>query len=215
MGELVPRSGATKERYTKYLAGFCHFANMSPEKLLSQRKADLKAEDLRDQGRMETLLKKFVTNMESGGFSTSTQQVAYAAVRSFFDQNYMPLMMRRGDYPSGKNIGHRALTKEKILKMLDMAQHDKQAEILTLKDSGLRASDVVSLKVGVLEPGLSRGDEFIPIRIITRKNRVAAKAFIGPEAVEAIKKYLDLRRRGTRAMPKEAITDDSPLLSPP
>jgi hypothetical protein len=35
--------------------------------------------------------------------------------------------------------------------------------------------------------------------------------FIGPEAVDALKAYLDSRRRGTRHIPSEVIRRDAPL----
>ena len=211
MGELVNRAPSTRGKYRRFFMGFCDFAEASADELVEQRKSDLKSDDPRVQRRIESLLKTYIASLEEEGFSISSQQVAYAAMRSFFDAHYMPLRMRRGDYPSGESLGHRAITKGEIIRMLDKASIGVRALILFLKDCGLRVSDVARLKLGDLQPGLRNGYDFIPIQIITKKNKVQARTWIGPETVDALERYLDYRRRGTRRMPPEKVEDDSPV----
>ncbi len=85
------------------------------------------------------------------------------------------------------------------------------AAILFLKDSGLRISDARLMNVGDLAEQINKGADFIAITKITQKTKLTAKTFIGPEAIQAIKKYLELRQQGSRRVPPEKITDKSPL----
>lgn len=162
---------------------------------------------------METALKGFISYLEKEeDYSVSTQQVAYAAVRSFFEMRYLPLRMRRGDYPSGESIGYRAATKKDIKMLLEEASDRTKAIILFLKDTGLRVSDAVSLKYGDLAEGLEKEEvEFIPLNIITKKNKITAKTFVGPEVIKALKKRLEERREGARRIPPEELDEGSPL----
>lgn len=79
-----------------------------------------------------------------------------------------------------------------------------------LKDTGFRVSDASKMNYGDISEGLERGDSFISIQKVTKKNKTIAKTFIGSEAIEAIKEYLE-RRRGTEKLPAETITEKSPL----
>ena len=83
--------------------------------------------------------------------------------------------------------------------------------ILFLKDSGLRISDARQYNYGDIAEQLERGDDFISLTRITEKQGTVAKTFSGSEAIEAIKTYIDARRKGSRRVPPEKITDKSPL----
>jgi len=81
-----------------------------------------------------------------------------------------------------------------------------------LKDSGLRVGDLVRLKYGDVADGLERGEKFISLKLVTQKSKIVAKTFIGEETVELLKKYIERRRKGTRRVPPEKVTRDSPLI---
>lgn len=123
--------------------------------------------------------------------------------------------MRRGDYPKGDSIGVRVAKKETILKAIEQkaTRHKAitNAVILFLKDSGLRVSDARLINYGTISKQLERGDKIIPITLITKKAKIIAKTFIGEESIQALKTYLEKRRNGTRHLPPEELTNDSPL----
>lgn len=211
MSELANRSESTKQKYQQFFNAFCEWIGKNPNQILEERKEDLKATDPREQRRYEIKLKEFIAYLEAKGFSTSTQQVAYAAIRSFFETNYMPLNMRRADYPSGEALGYRAATKEDIRKICNKISLRTKTLIFFLKDSGLRVSDITKLKYGHIAKELESGSSFIPINVVTEKNKIVAKTFIGPETTRLLKKYISRRRKGTRKVEPEEITDNSPL----
>ena len=121
MGEIANRSEGTRTKYQEYFIKFCHWLNKTADQLVEERKQDLKNDDQREQRKIESHLKGFIAYLESEGMSVATQQVAYAAVRSFFEMHYQPLRMRKGDYPRGESLGSRVATKDDIKKIYEEA----------------------------------------------------------------------------------------------
>jgi integrase len=128
--------------------------------------------------------------------------------------------MRRKDYPKGDSDGVKRATKEAILKILNNKnvrnKIQLRAMILFLKDTGLRISDARRLNCDFFLEALEKNPntDIIEIHIITQKTKLLAKAFLGEEAIEALKEYLQLRETGStdkRNVPPETITKDSPL----
>jgi len=58
---------------------------------------------------------------------------------------------------------------------------------------------------------LEKGATIIQLNIITQKTKLLAKTFIGQEAIEALKIYLEARKKGSTKVQPEIITNESPL----
>jgi integrase len=216
LSELATKNSCTKDIYLKVFNKFLAFIGKTADELLKQRQQDQTSPDLKIQRRIESQLKQFIAKEAAEeGFKPATLQLHFAAIRSFFEIHYYPLKMRRGDYPTGESLGVRAATKDTILKAIEQKEtrnkHEAKAVILFLKDSGLRASDLRRLNYGDIREPLERGDNFIQVTMITQKVKTTAKTFIGEEAIRALKEYLGARRKGSRRISPETITDKSPL----
>jgi integrase len=213
--ELSAKDESTISIYKQWFMEFLEFVNKTPDELIVQRQQDLLNPDMKIQRRIESLFLAFIAQKKKDDYSIATQQVIFASIRSFFEIHYFPLRMRKGDYPKGDSDGVRRATKEAILKVLnDSRAKNKQAEkamILFLKDCGLRISDARRLNFKDISKQLENGETFIQINIITKKTKLLAKTFVGPEAVEALKDYLEIRKKGTERVEPETITGDSPL----
>jgi site-specific recombinase XerD len=213
--ELASRDPATVNLYLRSFDKFLQYTEKTADELLAQRQQDQTNTDRKIQRLMETLLNAFISKKRQEGYSSASLQVYFAAVRSFFEVHYYPLIMRKGDYPKGESIGVRAATKEAIFKAVESKRNRNKAEvkalILFLKDSGLRESDARLLNYGKIAEGLERGNSIIPLTLVTEKQHTIAKTFIGEEAIAALKEYLKERRKGSRHRPPETITDTSPL----
>jgi len=210
LSELTNRSEATKSKYESFLLKFAAFCGKSPDELLKQRKIDLRNEDVKVQRSVESNLKGFISSLAQKNYSISTQQIAYSSVRSFFEMSYLPLRMRRGDYPSGESLGSRAATKDDIRVLVEKAPLRVRSIIMFLKDTGLRVSDARRLLFKDLGEDWEK-QTFIPLFLVTKKAKTIAKTFIGIEAINALKEYVEQRKKGTRKLPPETITPESPL----
>jgi site-specific recombinase XerD len=215
--EIATKGEATKEIYARNFTKFLKFVNMNPDQLLAQRQDDLLSRDIKTQRRIESKFLAFLAKKKEEGYAPATLQIIFASIRSFFEIHYFPLRMRRNDYPKGDSNGVRRATKESILKVLyDRRTRNKATEramLLFLKDSGLRVSDARRLNCGFFLEALENNPDtnLIPISIITQKTKLLAKTFIGEEAIEAIKDYIEERREGSRNIPPETITKESSL----
>jgi integrase len=215
LNELVTKSDGTRQIYLRNFEMFLNFTQKTADELLAQRQEDQTSTDPKIQRRIESQLIRFIAAKAKEGYSPATLQTYFASIRSFFEIQYCPLRMRRGDYPKGESLGVKAASKEAILKALHHKKTRNKSEVTAiiqfLKDSGLRASDARLLNYGTLREQLENENEFIPITLITQKVKITAKTFIGPEAIQALKEYLKARQQGTRRLPPENLTDESPL----
>ena len=213
--ELAAKSTATKEIYLENFAKFTDYLGKTADELLKQRQENQTSNDIKTQRQTESQLIKFISAQREKGMSPATLQTYFAAIRSFYEIHYLPLKMRRGDYPTGESLGVRIATKEAISKAIENRRNRNKtslkAMVLFLKDSGLRISDARLLNYGDVAKQLERGDTIIPLTRITQKQKTVAKTFIGTEAIQALKKYLGARQKGSRRLPPEKLTDDSPL----
>ena len=121
--------------------------------------------------------------------------------------------MRRKDYPKGKAKGVRRATKEHILKVLDKYPNNKRlhAVIHAINDSGLGVSDLKEVPISLF---LDNPDaKIILYHAIRQKTGDEIKTFFAEESINAINEYLKERKKGTRKLPPETITLNSPLIA--
>ena len=83
--------------------------------------------------------------------------------------------------------------------------------------SGVRIGTLVKLDIGDIEfDRLIRGEAPVAVLVPEHKNKgkfCAYRTFIDREACEALRLYLEHRRRGTGKIPPEALDPDSPLFA--
>lgn len=197
MDQLANRSKTTKYHYKRYLGMFSDWMGKSPDELVEmQRRARESKGDPRENRVLEGKVRAFLNHMEKEGFAIGTLKFAYAGILSFFEFNLQPLDMHPNDRPSGEAEGSRIPDKEEIVKMLNAAKSQGyRTAILFLKDSGLRVSDAVRLKWKDAE---DMGEGFWSFKILTRKRKVMATPFVGPETTEALEM---LERKDERIFP--------------
>ena len=212
LDELATKEKGTRVNYLRYFKDFLKFVNMTADEVLAQRIRDTASQDRKIQRRFESLLLKFIAYEKERGYAPLTLQTIWASVRSFFEIHYYPLMMRKKDYPKGASNGVRRATKEAILKVIESNPRNKTtltALIMAFKDSGLRVSDMRKLKCEVILENPNAN--IVPITVITEKTNLKAKTFFGKEAITALKKYIEHRKKGSRKIEAENVTNDSPL----
>jgi integrase len=212
--ELATKGKATKQKYRAYFEEFLGFIGKNPDELIVQRQQDLLNPDRKIQRRIESQLMAFIAKKKANNYAVATQQIYFAAIRSFFEIHYFPLIMRRGDYPKGDSNGVKRATNEAILKVLNNKTRNIvtiKPLILFIKDTGLRVSDVRRLKYGDITSQLEKGNKIIQINIITQKTKLLAKTFMGEESIHALKEYFEARKKGSRNVAPETITRNSPL----
>lgn len=201
IANLTPRS---QYNYRHYLDMFLEHECLTYESAYQLQKENLGAEDPRTAKEMKVRVKNFMHKLVKEGYSPRTTRNVGAAVSSFFSANEIPLNLGNGDYPKGRSEGASSILPDEILEFYDGVSLENKARnralILTLKDSGLRASDVSALdvedfiKADTLERNGERFKVFEPT--VTIKMKIPAHIHLGPESVEAIEKYIGERTKG-------------------
>lgn len=203
---LQNRPKNSQRVYGLALNRFCQFSHVTPEQF---QKLDRKqARDLAWKY-IKTLLKK-----------PSVAHIAMAALKSFYrnyDGETLPFDSHRGGKHYFNNLRRKKTsyehipTKKEVYEIADMATNLRdRAIILVLFQSGIRVNALCSLNYGMVREQLQRGK--IPLRLrITDQIDTKLRGytigfydtFINKEAVEALKKYCELKHRNS--------ADDTPL----
>lgn len=210
----------SKRGYLLHFRDFCRWLKKTPEQLVAERKEDVRSEDSRVQHNAEHQVTRYINYLKSQNRAPDTVRLAYYSIRSFYDNNYFPLDLKANQAPK-KGWPRGRATKEQVATLLRVANTREKALILFIKDSGLPVGDVAQLSYKDIQKDFEQKEPFVPIKFARKKTGVPALTFIGSEAVDAMREYLDLRRRGTqdsyspsarfKGVPPETLTSESPL----
>jgi hypothetical protein len=102
---------------------------MTADEILEQRIQDSLSRDRRIQKRFESLFRQFLASIKDN-YAPLTLQTIYASIRSFFEIQEYPLMMRKSDYPRGDSNGAKRATKEQIFKALNFSARNQPTPLL-------------------------------------------------------------------------------------
>jgi len=208
---LANRSQSTRQQYIRYFNNFLDYAGVSADELREMKYLEDQNAKPWERNRVENLLRSYMKSLEERGLTCSTQNLALAATRSFFEAQGMPLFLKREDRPAGCAFGSKTLTREEIRQIKNATEllRDK-ALIIFLKDSGLRQSDAAKLNWRDFK---DYGEGFWGFQIQTKKKKTKARGFIGPEATELLQLYKRKRMEGTKKLLPEENIEDNPVFA--
>lgn len=195
-----------------YFGRFCHFAKMTPDQLIDERKRHLKSDDEFLRRKHEELAEKFSTMLrDREEASPNTVATAVAAVRSFYKANYMPLV--EVSVPTPYPIREvKVPTPKELRAMVDICDDEKdiltKAWILCQAESGISNIDLHKLELksrwchsaefGHIREQLKNGTAPLHIHIVREKTMASGlgwyDTFFGKWAVEALKEYVDFSK---------------------
>jgi len=195
---LNRKSGSlnTRDAFLGWLSRFCAFADVDPDQLVSERQADLKSEDVFVRKRAEDRLDRWFSQLEKQGYARNTCVQAYAAVRSFYKSNHLPLEVGEPvqRWPAKEQ---REFTREHLRQLLDVSKKAKQRAIVMCQaQSGLGVSDLFGLTYGQVRPQLDEGRDHIHLRLLRGKEKQIGyfDTFFGAQAVGYLRKYIESRK---------------------
>lgn len=208
---LANRAEGTRKQYFYHFENFIKWANVAPDELREMKYQEDQEAKPWERSRVENLLRGYIQTLEEKNLTCSTQNLAFASVRSFFEAQGMPLFLKKADRPAGCAFGSKTLTREEIRQIKNAAEHLRdKVLIMFLKDSGLRLSDAAKLKWKDFK---DYGEGFLGFQIQTQKKKTKARGFIGPEATEILKIYKRKRLEGTLKLPSEANIEENPVFA--
>ena len=201
-------SPSTLRNYIYRIKRFCEWVGCNPD--------DLIAKCLEAQIAMRSLLEDYIGELKAMGLAPGAIRAAIAPIQTMLKINGVapppiPLPRRRIVYQD------RAPRPEELWRMIQVADLRGKVIVSMLALGGFRLGTLCRLRYYHVKEDLERG--VIPVHIhieseITKGKYCDYDTFIGREAVEYLKLYLDQRRRGSPSgkIPPEDIDDDSPLI---
>lgn len=210
-------SKQTQEEYAYRLQKFCEWANKTPDQLVAERKQQLKPSSSdEDETKTEDLVTRYF-NLLSGESEDPVERAKkrtsaksyYGAIRSFFKYSSTaksPIALT-GQTPKS-SAGRRILpiTLDEFKRIDAVVGVRDRALLRFMKDSGCSTEDVTTFNYGDIRTQFEKGEQFIHLRAVRQKTQNNYDTFIGPNAVEALKTYFDLRKQHG-----EVFSDATPI----
>lgn len=203
------KSEATLYQYVFGIYRFCKWLKKSPDEVIEE--VIFKKKTVDDY--IKTI-DSFVGDLQAENLAPGTINNYVKGVKVLFRVNGVSLTL---PYRLPKNVkfSDRAPTPEELFKAMEIANVKEKTVVSMLSLSGIRIGTLVKLTYGHVRKDLEAG--IIPVHFhieseITKGNYHSYDTFLGTEAVQCLKSYIDLRRKGTKKIPPEKLTDDSPLI---
>ena len=209
---LIGKAKETKKVYLIALNTYCKYRGLNPKQLIDEIEEDRK-KPRRERGEVEFKLKEFhewllneKDKMMGGwkprkvgkkGLSPKRANMIVNTVRSFYKINGFPVLnLRLPKAPPLKKNHKLTLRAEHVKKLVDHSPtiRDK-AIILMLFQSGMDISTLISLNYGDVARGLENDECPLAIHVVRKKAGIEYTTFIGRDAIDALKAYLNKRRQ--------------------
>jgi hypothetical protein len=199
-------SKATERTYSRSLQLWHVFSGLNPDETVAKWESEAKEQYDKALEDWDVKLDLFVKWLCDKGFTKNVASNTHAAVKSLIKYNSR-LKLAIGTPSSGVVEGLKPLTIEEFKKLDTVANIQQKWLLRGLKDSGMSREDFIELTYGNIKRDYEKGEQFIHIDVIRRKEGVKYETFLGPNAAQVLNIYLDIRRKRG-----ETITDSTRLL---
>jgi integrase len=187
---------------------FAEFAGMEPDEIVKM------AEGTDGAKKLKKLMEDFVAYYRGTGWSPGYTRVALSWIETWLKCNeiYVVKVARPKLYSVSPD---RAPTSEELEKMIELADLKTKAIIAFLATSGVRVGTLAKLKYKHIKHDFEKGTVpcavYVPAEI-TKGKYADYYTFINEETVNYLKAYFKQRKQGTRWVPPETFTDETPII---
>lgn len=199
MGTITKKS--TRKSYRYAYRKFAQFIGKTATQLIDEAIVDSRKDPRQKQDVVKNTLLQFHRWMrEERNTSSNTSNMAVQAIRSFYGTFDIFVKLKgRSSLPTPVVIHkRRRLEAEEVATLVNNARTPRdRAIILTIFQSGMDVSTVCSLHYKDVLVGLESGKTPLRIDTVRQKSGIEYYTFIGRDAVNAIKAYLnDIKSKG-------------------
>jgi site-specific recombinase XerD len=207
-------SPGTLYQYLYGIYRFCKWLNTQPDQLIRNCTDPDGDANPKAIAKYNRLLDDFVGELQAENLAPGTVSNHIKGVKALFRANNLKLELPYS-LPKRSIYKDRAPTPEELATIIDMADIRTKTIISMLALGGFRTGTLVKLQYRHVKRDLEKGITPIHIHVeaeITKGKYHDYDTFIGQEAADYLRLYLQARRQGTEKIPPENIHDDSPLL---
>ena len=209
-------STGTLYLYTRCLHRYCSWINRTPDQLIAECRDPEGDPDPKAQARHVRQLEEFIDCLQGEGLAPQTILNHVKGVKALYRTNGLSLELPQR-LPSRLVSKGRTPTSDDLQRLVDLADLRGKVVVSMLALGGFREGTLCRLRYYHVREDLEAG--VVPIHIhveaeITKGKYHDYDTFLGREAVDYLKAYLDLRRHGSASghIPPETMTDESPLI---
>jgi len=215
---LRHRTGSTATLY-QYIYGvyrFSQWINAQPDQIIRSCQDQDGDPNPKPLAKYSRLLDDFVGNLQAQSLAPGTISNHVKGVKALFWVNRLKLEL---PYTLSKRAVYsdRAPTPEEIQRIIDLADVRQKVIVSLLALAGFRIGTLVKLQYRHVKRDLEKMT--IPIHVhveaeITKGKYHDYDTFLGQEAAEYLRAYLEIRRRGSKTskIPPENIHAETPLI---
>jgi integrase len=216
---LLRHRTASKGTLYQYIYGvhrFCRWINSQPDQLIKSCQDQEGDPDPKALARYSRLLDDFVGCLQAEGLAPGTISNHIKGVKALFRVNRLKLEL---PYSLSKRAiySDRAPTPEELQHLIDIADIRLKVIISMLALGGFRIGTLVKLQYRHVKRDLEKMTTPIHIHVeaeITKGKYHDYDTFVGQEAADYLRVYLEMRRNGSKTskIPPENIHDETPLI---
>jgi len=212
------RTASTGTLY-QYIYGvhrFSQWTNTQPDQLIKSCQDPEGDPDPKALAKYSRLLDDFIGNLQAEGLAPGTVSNHVKGVKALFRVNRLKLEL---PYSLSKRTiySDRAPTPEELQHLIDIADLRLKVIISMLSLGGFRIGTLAKLQYRHIKRDLEK--PVIPIHIhieaeITKGKYHDYDTFLGQEATDYLKTYIEMRRNGSKTskIPPENIHDETPII---
>jgi integrase/recombinase XerD len=217
---LIGRGGKIKENRARLIKLYCTWRELSPRELIEEakrvgvKKTELKLKEFYDWLRTDYVIpQKGGRRKGEKGLAPRSAGRVIEDVRVFYKENDIPLGNLHLPTPRKlKENFRKFISAQDVKRMIDVCERLRdKAIILCAFQGGLGMKELITLNYGDVAEGLEKGEIPLTLHLIREKEGIEYYTFLGEDAVDTLRCYTKLRRKGSRYLSPEEIKNDSPL----
>ncbi|RZN36878.1 MAG: hypothetical protein EFT35_07480 [Methanophagales archaeon ANME-1-THS] len=217
---LIGRGEKIKENRARLIKLYCNWRGLNPGDLIEEaRRVGVKKIELKLKEFYDWLRTDYVIPQKGGkrrgekGLAPRSAGRVIEDVRVFYKENDIPLGNLHLPTPRKlKENFRRFLSAQDVRRMIDVCERLRdKAIVLCAFQGGLGMKELITLNYGDVAEGLEKGEVPLTLHLMREKEGIEYYTFLGEDAVDTLRCYIKLRRKGSRYLSPEVIKNDSPL----
>lgn len=207
MLDEVANSNSTRIAYSIGCKHLSDFLKKDLTEIIREYRRDIKKNMYEGFDKWEQTFKKFIVYLRKLGYKSASQKLFFAGAKALINTNVPRSLRLQAKGPKVVSRKIKGVSMDDLKKIYNMCSVREKTFIAIMKDSGISADDVIGLTLEDLE-GFDKGKSWVHINMFRGKEGVEYETFAGPNAVDILKAYLNLRKRKG-----ENITSKSPVFA--
>jgi len=204
--KLIQRKAKKPNTLKTYIYGIkylCEWIEKTPDQIVEEYRTDVKTNMYGGFEKWEQTFEDFSDYLEQR-FKGTTPATYFAAAKELINVNVPRSLKLKAEGPEAKPRIIKPISKEDLIKIDNGCDERERTFIRFLKDNGISRADAVLLNYGDIKK--FETEEYVKIDVYRSKENVEYETWIGPDTVEMLKIWFNIRRRRG-----EQITDKTPI----